>query len=468
MKGRPQHVTVSLGPMFDRVPPQAPEAEAAILGAMLLDPSSIPEAMSVLPHDLAFYSEAHRAIYRALVHNWDTSRGADLTSLIEGLRTLRILEDVGGIEYLERLAKTCPGPMGVKHWAKIVADKHRLRSVIEAAGRAVHTAYTAGEDSEAALQEMERAVFEACQQTDRATSTDLASAVEETFQTMQSAAIGIPTGIPEIDGLIHGCVPGEMTIIAARPSQGKTSLAMQIAYGMAEGGHRAGFFSLEMSRQEISRRLMCSLARVSAHKAKTGGLTDDDIDRVSKSNRERMDTLRRIHVDDRPTMTVQDIRVSARRLAAKHACNVFCVDYLQLMTSGGRHESRQVEVAEISRGLKALAKELAVPMIVVAQLNRESESRSNNRPRMSDLRESGAIEQDADVIMLVHREEQHHVGNDEWRRANADKIGLAEIIIAKNRNGPAGSVELEWRGDITWFGTRDQRAHAYGEYPQWN
>jgi len=464
----------TLSKLFDRLPPHAPDAEMALLGSLILDPSVTTDVMSLLSTPDQFYSASHALIYKTLVETYDRHRSGDLVQLTQALRDAGALDDVGGEDYLVRLADTVPSAANAVHYARIISDKARLRKLVDAAGTAIYEAYNAGDANAEGVTEIldraEMAIFEVAQ--DHQSSDPqllkhlLDLEIERLDQIGADGFAGLPTGFYDLDRMLRGLHPGEMVIIAARPSMGKTALALNLAEQLAMGGHApdssgtrhgprtpVAIFSLEMSKAALTQRLLSAHSGVSGTKFRDGSLSEREFQRIIES----CSTLSEapIYIDDTPGLTVMQLRARARRMAAQHSIKAVMIDYLQLLTApGAARESRQVEVSAISRQVKALARELDLPIVCLSQLNRASESREGNRPRMSDLRESGSLEQDADVVALLHREDYYHVSDPSWAQENPDKVGLAELIIAKQRNGPTGTVRFTWNADLTRFQNR--------------
>lgn len=469
----------SLASMFDRQPPAALEAEMSLLGSMILDPQVIPDVLSFVRSREDFYDEKHGHIYAAVISVYDTHHSGDLVQIVDALRAAGKLELVGGEGYLVELAESVPAAVNAPHYARIVAEKAKLRRLIDAAGEILYEAYHAGElgpdGAREVLDSAEMRVFEIAQEQQASDPQALAELLEIELRRIEAADFegggysGIPTGYFELDDLLRGLQPGELLILAARPSMGKTALALNLAEQIALGGvplagaspsqrHAVGIFSLEMSKVSLVQRLLSARSGVSGSSLRGGArISDEDLRRLLMASEDLKNAP--IFIDDTPNLTVLNLRARARRMVAQHGVRCLMIDYLQLMSApGAARESRQVEVSAISRGVKALARELNVPVICLSQLNRASESREGNRPRMSDLRESGSIEQDADVIMLLHREDYYHVQDEQWKAENPDKIGVAEVIVAKQRNGPTGVVKLVWDNRVTRF--RNFDAHA--------
>lgn len=469
-----------LDALFGKPVPQAIEVEMALLGAMIIEPSVTGDVIMLLKSPDFFYVEYHKRIYQSLITLYDRHQTGDLIQLTDALREDEAVQQVGGVRYLEQLARETPGPAGAIHWARIIADKAKLRSLIYAASDIVHSAYTMGQGTEESATEIidkaEQQIFEIARKHELFEPQAMADLVAEEYErldAMQNKGVsGIRTHFAELDDMLGGLQPGEMTIVAARPSMGKTAMALNLAEQVAMGGGPdayvgnqgvpVGFFSLEMSKGAIVQRLLSARSKVDLHLFRTIGeiKSEHEYRDIMQRIEHACDELRnaRIYVDDMPALSVMALRARARRMVQQYGIKAIFIDYLQLMTAPAfARESRQVEVGAISRGIKALARELKLPIVCLAQLNRGPESRSDNRPRMSDLRESGSIEQDADVIMLLHREEYYHVGDPNWANDNPDKIGVAELIIAKQRNGPTGAVEFVWDSGTTRFKSRASR-----------
>jgi len=466
--GRGGRAALDVSRLFDQTPPQSEPAEAAMLGSIILDHSVLAEVMLHVPNGSAFYSERHGAVYDALLQQWDAHQSGDLVQLHAALEEKGLLDDVGGREYLLRLAEAVPSAANALHYARIVAEKFRLRKLIDAAGQILYDAYHTGEMGAEGVRETidkaERLIFDVAEDASTKSAESLKELLHETFEILDrhegQSITGLSSGYFALDELTSGLQPGEMIIVAARPSMGKTALALNLAEQIAMGGGPGGgrspvaFFSLEMSRQTVAQRVLCAHSGVDSHKLRRNQLSEDDYERLMRSSGQLSEAP--IFIDDTPGMTIMQLRARARRLAAQHGVRCVIVDYLQLLTApGSGRESRQVEVSAISRGIKALARELNVPVVCLSQLNRGAEQREGHRPRMSDLRESGSIEQDADVVCLLHREEYYHLQNPEWIEENPDKKGLAELIIAKQRNGPTGTVEMTWDSRVTRFRNHD-------------
>jgi replicative DNA helicase len=484
----------SFAKLYERPLPYSLEAEMALLGSMLLDPRVVPDVVGTIAADDDFYSESNGAIYKALIEVYDKVPDADLVAIVDALRDRGQLDQVGGVDYLSKLANETPSAAGAIRYAKTVSDKAKLRRLIDAADRIIYDALNVGQygvdGTREVIDSAESAIFEIAQDDQKADPqalTDLLQAELERIRAAEGKGIsGLPTGFVDLDRLMSGFQPGEMIIIAARPSMGKTAFMLNIAEQMSRGGRTpndppkgphagVGLFSLEMSKSALVQRLLSAAASVDSHRMRTGHLSEQEM--ATLHTTAEMLEEAPIFIDDTPGLSVMQLRARARRMAAQHSIKAVMIDYLQLLSApGASRESRQVEVAAISRGLKALARELNVPLIVLSQLNRASEQREGNRPRMSDLRESGSIEQDADVVILLHREDYYHIHDPQWGQDNPDKVNTAELIIAKQRNGPTGTVDLTWDPKTTRFknhagyggggaGGIDARGHYDGPSP---
>jgi replicative DNA helicase len=475
-------IAISAKELFDRQPPFSLEAEMSLLGSLILDPKVTPDALPLIKNELDFYDEKHSHIYKALIDLYDQRNSGDLVQLLDLLRDRHVLDLVGGPEYLEVLVSGVPAAVNAPHFARIVGEKAKLRRLIDTAGQIIYDAYHSGqlgpEGAREVLDKAEMAVFEIAQETVASDPQALAILLEQEILRIEAADFeggaytGVATGYHDLDEMLRGFQPGELIIIAARPSMGKTALALNLAEQMALGGLTAGMqgakpvpiglFSLEMSKNAIVQRLLSARSGVSSQSLRGGHkIPDSDFRNLIKAAEDLKSAP--VYIDDTPDLTVLNLRARARRMVQQYGVRCIMIDYLQLMSApGAARESRQVEVSTISRGVKALSRELKIPVICLSQLNRGSEQREGNRPRMSDLRESGSIEQDADVVILLHREEYYHVQDEDWKLENPDKVGLAELIIAKQRNGPTGIVKLGWDTKTTRFKGYESPGNAGG------
>jgi replicative DNA helicase len=439
--------------LLRRLPPQSLEAEESVLGGVLLDNTAIDRVLEFVRAD-DFYREAHRRIFRAMLGLAERNEPVDLVTLSESLRQRGELQDVGGASYLAELAERVPTAANVNHYARIVREKAILRALINTATEIASAGYQDQRDVKDLLDRAEQSIFQISEREVKpafvrmdALMTDAFKTVEKLHQQKQ-AVTGVTTGYVDLDRLTAGLQPSDLIIIAARPSMGKTAFALNIAANAARRGDvGVAVFSLEMSKEQLALRMLCAEARVDLSRVRTGHLAPGELGDLAQSA--HILISQPIYIDDTPAITVLELRAKARRLwrDPQSKLGLIVVDYLQLMRSSEGKDSREQEISEISRSLKALAKELHVPVIALSQLNRQVENRSPPVPRLSDLRESGAIEQDADVIMFIYRDEAYN--------EDSDRKGLADIIIAKQRNGPTDKLELAFLREYTRFENRE-------------
>ena len=431
-----------------KVPPQNLEAEESVLGGILLDPTALDRVIEVMSA-ADFYRDAHRTIFETMLALSERGEPIDLITLSDALKAHGSLAQVGGATFLATLADTVPSAANVAHYARIVRDKAVLRSLIRVSGEIVGRCYDGQDDIEQFLDEAERLIFDVSEQRIRPAFFKVGDMIMETIKTVEQLyerkemVTGVPTGFLDLDQKTAGLQPADLVIIASRPSMGKTAFALNIAQYVALQTHATvGVFSLEMAKEQLVMRLLCSEARVDNAKVRAGYLGERDFPRLAMAAGRLAEAP--IFIDDTPSLNVLELRAKARRLKREHDLGVVIVDYLQLMRGlDKKQENRVQELAEISQGLKALAKELRVPVVALSQLNRQVETRGDKRPIMSDIRESGSIEQDADVILFLYRDEMYH--------ADSADEGTAEIIIGKQRNGPIGTVRLAFRSEYTRF-----------------
>jgi len=425
-----------------RTPPHNLEAEKSVLGSVLLDNEVYAALEGTLTAEL-FYKEGHRKIWRALEHLFRRGEPMDLVTLAEELRQGGDLEAVGSVPYLIGLAEGVPTAAYADSYANIVREKAVLRDLIGASGRILQSAYEQAAPLEQLLDQAESAVFEISSSKRRSFFEGMPQLVGETFHQINEhfnnpdPVSGLRMGFKELDALTSGLQPSSLNVLAARPSMGKTAFALTIAQNVALREKRTvGIFSLEMSGVQLVTRMLCSEARVDMSRVRNGQLSDRDFQRLADTAGRMSEA--KIYIDDHADLTVMELRSRARRLMAEHELGLIVIDYLQLMSGsqGRQSENRQQEISTISRGLKALARELDVPVLVLSQLSRAVEARPNKRPMLSDLRESGAIEQDADLVMFIYR--------DEYYDPHSEKQGIAEVILGKQRNGPVGQVDLQF------------------------
>ena len=450
---------------FERELPHSLDAERALLGSLLLEDTAISEAIAALEGVGAdgFWLQRHQQLYDLVLSLWKENQPIDGVIIKDELVRRGQFEQIGGYEFLASLIDCVPSARRVREYARIVRDKYLLRQLINATHYVVEAAYDQSESAQQVLDYAEKSIFDVTERRVSGGPQLLPDLIEQVFARIQDldgrSLTGLPTGFAELDDLTCGLQPAELIIIAGRPSMGKTALGVNMAEHMAlNEGLPVLFFSLEMSSQQVAQRIMCSRAGVNSERLRKGQHSSADLGQLQQVADQARN--RPLLVDDTASLSVLELRARARMAYRKHAVRAIFVDYLQLMHTPGA-ESRQQEVAAISRGLKALAKELNVPVIAMAQLNRGPEDRSNNRPRMSDLRESGAIEQDADVIMLLHRESYYKVGED----PSANDDTGAELIIAKQRNGPVDTIKLVFDRRTTRFKPRIA-GDRYDGYPE--
>lgn len=433
--------------MWDKTPPHNIDAEQSVLGALLLDNSAISKVVRFLnPED--FYLESHRVVFQVILELEDNGEAADLVTVTDRLGRKNELEKVGGITYVASLTNIAPTAANVEYYARIVEEKALLRNLINLAVRIAGMSYEGTEDGVRLMDEAEKMLLELGSRRTSAVFAEVKDILLDTFkhfeflQRHKGEITGIPTGFVELDRLCQGLQPGDLIITAGRPSMGKTSLGMCIAYQAAAQTKRpVAVFSLEMSKEQLVQRMLCAESMVDQHKLRGGFISENDWAKLTDQAREMAKMP--IFIDDSGVLTVRQIRAKARRIHMEKGLGLIVIDYLQLMQGYGRTENRQQEIADISRSLKALAKELNVPVMALAQLSRSVEQRQDKRPQLSDLRESGSLEQDADVVMFIYR--------DEYYNPETEKIGIAEILIAKQRNGPTGVVELAFLKEYTKF-----------------
>jgi replicative DNA helicase len=437
-----------------RIPPHSLEAEESLLGAMMLSREAITAAIEAHLEPADFYKPAHGAIYESAFALHSRGEPVDPVTVAEELRRASQLDQLGGRTTLLRIQASTPASANAAHYAQIVSELAMLRRLIETAGEIQEMAYAAEDAVDETLDRAEAAIFEVAEKRVADSLVPLYPALEQTMNQLEalydreSDIVGTATGYHDLDAILLGLQPSTLSIVAARPGQGKTSFALGLAQHVSVHGRKpVMFFSMEMGYLELTKRLLAAEARVPSRKLQTGRLGEHEWPRVNQAVGRLAEAP--FFIDDNPHCTVMEMRAKARRVKARYGdLGLIVVDYLQLMSTPGRSENRQVEVSELSRGLKILARELEAPVITLSQLNRQLEYRQDKRPMLADLRESGSIEQDADVVLFIYR--------DEYYNPESDQRGLAEIIIAKHRNGPVGSTKLVFNGDYTKF---DDAAH---------
>jgi len=433
--------------MAQRLPPQSLEAEISVLGGVLIENDALNLVLEILQEG-DFYREAHRKIFSAILHLYEHGEPVDLITLSEVLKTRGELEDVGGIEYLNSLVNSVPTAANISFYAKIIKEKGILRKLIHRATDIISQSYSNSGDVDEFIDQAERTIFEISEDRVRPSFYPIKDLIKSSFKTIEQLyekrqlITGVATGFQRIDELTSGLQPSDLIIVAGRPSMGKTAFALNIAQNASvHGGISSAVFSLEMSKEQLALRMLCSEAKVDAHKLRGGFLSESDWPRLTRAAGALSEAP--IFVDDTPGISALEMRAKSRRLKIEHNLGLVVVDYLQLMRGRSRTESREQEISDISRSLKALAKELNVPVIALSQLNRRVEERGDKRPQLSDLRESGAIEQDADVIFFLYRDEVYNKAE--------ENRGKAEVIIGKQRNGPTDKVDLAFLDKYTRF-----------------
>lgn len=430
-----------------RMPPYDEQAEASVLGAMLLDKSAITTAVEII-HAEDFYYDSHKAIFEGILRLYNKNGPADMITLSDFLKKNGQLEAVGGYTYLGRLTSGAGAVSNTEAYANIIKEKSTLRALIRAGSEIVEDSYRDDDEVGVIIEKAEKSIFDITQDNQRGGLMNMENVMVTTFEVMQKRSenkgglTGLTTGFIDLDRKTSGMQKADLVLLAARPSMGKTALMVNIATNAAlKANATVAMFSLEMSRNQLSQRILSSLSHVDLMKIISGDLTTEEWSKVIETMTYMNEMA--IYIDDTAGITPLEVKAKCRRLKAEKGLDLVVIDYLQLMEVGGRAESRQQEISAISRQLKGIAKELDVPVIALSQLSRAPEMRADHRPILSDLRESGAIEQDADIVMFLYR--------DEYYNPDTEKQGLGELIIAKHRNGPTGTVELLFKGEYTKF-----------------
>ena len=439
--------------MTSRIPPHSVEAEESVIGGILLDNEAVNIALErIRPED--FYRSAHRTVFAAMVALVDKREPMDVVTLAAQLRSMGLLEESGGIENLSRLASLAPSSANVGFYAKTVKEMALRRKVIHEASEVINEAFEVKGEVDEFLDSMEKRILGVSETRIGTAFHRVGDIVQESIKLVETLydrkepVTGVPTGFDDLNRMTAGFQPSDLIIVAARPAMGKTALVLTISQSVAIDARKAvAIFSLEMSKEQLVLRMLCSEARVSNSKVRTGHLGERDFPKLVDAASKLAEAS--IFIDDTPALTITELRAKARRLSRENSLSLIVVDYLQLVRSPTYSHSREQEISDISRSLKALAKELHVPVIALSQLNRSVESRNDKRPMMSDLRESGAIEQDADIIMFIYRDEVYN-------EASPDK-GIAELIIGKQRSGPTGTVRLAFFAEFTRFDSLIER-----------
>ena len=434
-------------PVVDRTLPHNLEAERAVLGAILLNAEAIHQAVEFIK-DTDFFRDAHRRIFEKMLGLMERHQAIDFITIKDELARSGDLDQVGGPAYIASLVDGLPHGVNVGDYARIVKQKSTLRSLIQSANRVLSSAYHAEEDAEVIIDEAEREIFAIAEGSIHGGFMSMRELANASYAMVEQAharkqlITGVPTGFIELDEMLAGLQQSDLIIVAARPAMGKTSLVLNIAQHVGtKTDMTVGFFSLEMSKEQLFLRMLTSEAGIDGHRLRTGFLGERDFPKLTTA----LETLGRanVFIDDTASIGVLEMRAKARRLKAEHGLDLIIIDYIQLMQGRGRFENRVTELASISRALKGLAKELSVPVVVLSQLSRAPENRPNRRPQLSDLRESGALEQDADVVIMIYREDMYE--------ATEENQGVAELIVAKQRNGPTGTVKLAFIREFTRF-----------------
>lgn len=433
--------------MEQRIPPQNVEAEQAVLGAMLLSHDAVIVAMEKLQSQ-DFYRDVHRIIFEAMEHLHRENKEIDVITLPDELKRMKKLDDVGGLEYVLNLPNLVGSAANIEYYANIVAEKALARNLISTCTELTTEAYDGQKETEALLDDAERRILHLSDTKNRGDFASVGAVVEVTLDKItklyenKAGLTGLPTGFRDLDRMTSGLQPSDLILVAARPSMGKTAFTLNIAQNVGVRQHKTvAFFSLEMSQEQLVQRLLCQIAHIDSQKLRTGQLnSDEEWTRLTDACDKLYESP--IYIDDTPGISVAEMRSKARRLKSEHGLDLIIVDYLQLM-QGRNAESRQQEISEISRSLKALARELKVPLIALSQLSRSVESRQDKRPMLSDLRESGALEQDADIVSFLYREDYYD--------KETENQHITEVILAKHRNGPVGSVKLYFKNEFTLF-----------------
>lgn len=444
--GKPKKNKLDIGSL-ERIPPHNLEAEQSLLGSMLISQDAISLVTEIVRAD-DFYKDAHRRVFEAVISLYARGEPVDPITVSEELKTMGFLEEVGGKPYIHTLMSVVPTAANAKYYAEIVERNAVLRGLIKAATSVAALGYEASEDVERVIDKAESLIFGVAQRRISEKFVHIKDLLTESFEQIEKLyekrahVTGIPTGFTDLDEITSGFHPSDLIVVAGRPSMGKTSFTLNVVEYL--GLHEkipVAIFSLEMSRQQLAQRLMCSEARVDAQALRTGNLKEEDWPKLSNAVGRLAEAP--IYIDDTPNIAIMEIRAKARRLMAKQKLGLIVVDYLQLMQGDTRSENRQQEISEISRSLKILGRELNVPVIAVSQLSRAVEQRMDKRPFLADLRESGAIEQDADLVIFIYRDDYYY--------RDSEEKGMAEIIVSKHRNGPTGTIRLAFLERYTKF-----------------
>ena len=433
---------------LNKIPPHDTEAEQAVLGSMLTDKEAIINAIEVLKEE-DFYREDNKTIYEAILNLYNRAEPVDVITLKSELSTMGKLEQVGGLEYLAELPDKVPTTANVDKYIKIVEEKSMLRKLILTANDIIKLGYDETQDVDDIMDSAEKKIFDMSQAKNQKGYSSIKDILVDTFTELEQLynkkqhITGVPTGFADLDYKTAGLHNSDLILVAARPAMGKSAFALNIAtYAATRGNVPTAIFSLEMSKEQMTNRILCSQAMVDSNKVRTGKIDEDDWQKLAMASGELSEAG--IYIDDTPGISIMEIRAKCRKLKLEKNIGLVVIDYLQLVAgTGKRNGSREQEISEISRSLKILAKEINVPVIALSQLSRAPEQRPDHRPMLADLRESGAIEQDADIVMFLYR--------DDYYNENSEKKNVAEVILAKHRSGSTGTVELMWLGNYTKF-----------------
>lgn len=430
--------------------PQNLEAEQSVLGSMLIDKTAIAQAAEVLNAE-DFYRDSHKVIFNAIRDLYQKDVPVDMITLIDYLRSTENLEDAGGITYITEISNSIPSTANLLSYIQIVEDKSILRKLIRSSTEIIETSYNKQDNVESVIDLAEKKIFNLAEKKNTSDFEPMNAVLERGFLEIErlfnnkGETTGVPSGFKDLDDKTSGFQKGDMVLIAARPSMGKTTFVLNLAQHAAlRSGKKVAIFSLEMSKEQLAYKLLCAEANVDMLKLRTGNLDDKDWENIARASGPL--AAAKIFIDDTAGVSVMEMRSKCRRLKMEHGIDMIIIDYLQLM-SGSNPENRQQEVSEISRSIKAIAKEMQCPVLALSQLSRAPEQRADHRPMLSDLRESGSIEQDADLVMFLYR--------DEYYNKETEDKNMAECIIAKQRNGPVGTVKLAWLGQYSKFGNLD-------------
>jgi len=427
--------------------PQSVDVEQSLLGAMILDIEAVTTASELLKKD-DFYKEGHKILFEVIIDMYRNNETIDTLLLKSKLETLGVLEEVGGLDYIAKLTDAGILTTNAEHYSKVIEEKSVLRRLIRTSSEIITKGYNS-ENADALLEKAEQDIFDISQKKNREGFVPINEILEKTYDQIEALAeaggtiTGLSTGFDQIDEKTSGLQRSDLILVAARPSMGKTSLAINICQNAALAGKNVAIFSLEMAKEQLVQRMLSTEALIKVGDVRDGNLTDDDWIALSKASASL--SKAKVYIDDTPGINLMEMRAKARRLKMEHGIDLIMIDYLQLMSTSEKGESRQQEISSLSRGLKGLAREMDCPVMTLSQLSRAPEQRADHRPILSDLRDSGAIEQDADIVMFLYR--------DEYYNQETEDKGIGELIIAKQRNGETGTIKLAWLGEYTKFAT---------------